>query len=119
MCIRDSLLGVAMQEEQLKGQAIQTWIDENARNIRLQKEAYETTEAFNRTQSSMWTALGKEYEQRITEIKKNFWEKGINPNDAMWLRIGIKALDQLNAPQWIKDIFDTLPIQIQQAINDK
>jgi hypothetical protein len=114
-----NLLGVAMQEEQLKGKAIETWILENARTIRLQKEGYETIEAFNRSQISMWTALGKEYEQRITEIKKNYWEKGINPNDAMWLRIGVKAIEQLNAPQWIKDIFNDLPIQIKQAVNDK
>jgi hypothetical protein len=113
-----NLLGVAMQEEQLKGVAIETWIRENARTIRLQKEGYETTEAFNRSQISMWTALSKEYEQRITEIKKNYWEKGINPNDAMWLRIGVKALEQLNAPQWVKDIFKDLPIEIQKVVND-
>ena len=114
-----NLLGVAMQEEQLKGQAIQTWIAENAKNVRLQKEGYETIDAFNRSQISMWTALGKEYEQRITEIKKGYWEKGINPNDAMWLRIGVKALEQLNAPQWIKDIFKDLPKEIQRAVYDK
>lgn len=115
----NSMLQTAIAEEQVKQQAVNTWIAENAKGINLQKLQSQSSYEYSKAETERWKALGEEYRTEIERIKMNFWTAGISPTDTMWLRLGLSAMQQLNAPQWIKDLFIELPTEIKQAVEGK
>lgn len=102
-------LELKQANETLKQQEIDTW-------LKNETKYYKASQASSESWKSNWDAQASEWRSKIERIKKNFWEKGISPSDATWLRIGLNAIEQLNAPPWVKKIFQGIPQQLKNAI---
>lgn len=112
------LLSLQRQKEDVEQAQVQTWVDENLAEYRVDQgksESYRSEQAF---QTEFWRAKYTMWNSRIEEIKAKFWKQGISPSDATFLRIGFQALESIdaNVPKWIKDLFSDLPHALKKAI---
>ncbi len=112
------LLSLQRQKEDVEQAQIQTWVDENLAEYVVDQGRSESFRAEQAYQTEFWRSKYTMWNSRIEEIKAKFWKQGISPSDATFLRVGLQALESLdaNVPNWIKDLFKDLPSSLKKAI---
>lgn len=107
---------IRMARENIKQAEVQTWLD---RETSLSKEAVAGEQAFqarSETQRKEIQLAREKVQLKIDQIKKQFWESGVSPNDATWIRVGINALQQLGLD--VSGLWNSMPEKMRNQIKN-
>jgi hypothetical protein len=103
-----------LTKQQIESTYLDNWLKEYTYYAKVEQQFAITGTARNEEDASHWRMYQSKWSSKIEQIKSSFWEKGINPNDSIFLRgLGMMAerLDQ----QWLWDILKKLPVDLQKS----
>lgn len=105
-------LGQAIESLRIRG--VDAWLAEYTKWYKSAKSSSEMHEkTMNAKRAEVEVTISK-IRKRIEQVKANYWEKGMNPNDKIWLRLGIKALEFMGVN--VESVLEGIPDKMKNEI---
>lgn len=112
------IMSLYQQKQAIEDQTLDLWLKTNTSYAKLEQEFALTGRMKEEEKQAFYKTYGTQIENRINEIKLNFWEQGISPTDSIWLRGAIQLADKLNI-QALTDALKSLPVQVLNEVGEK
>lgn len=100
-----------LTREQIEGSYLDNWLKANTAYTKVEQQFAITGQAKNEEEASHFKKYTAQWTSEIERIKATFWQKGVNPNDSIFLRGLVMLAEKIDKP-WLWDIIEKLPADL-------
>ena len=103
-----------LTKQQIESTYLDNWLKENTYYNKVEQQFAITGTAVNEESASYWRMYQQQWSAKIEQIKSQFWEKGVNPSDSVFIR-GLSMMAEKLDQEWLWDILNKLPVDLQKT----
>jgi hypothetical protein len=103
-----------LQKEQIEGTYLDNWLKSHTNYTKVEQQFAITGQAINEEEASHYKKYTAQWSSEIERIKSTFWQKGVNPNDSIFLRGLVMMAEKLDKP-WMWELLEKLPADLRKT----
>ena len=103
-----------LTKEQIEGTYLDNWLKAHTSYSKVEQQFAITGQARNQEEASLFKKYEAQWTSEIERIKASFWQKGVNPNDSIFLRGLVMMAEKLDQ-KWMWELLEKLPADLKKT----